>query len=148
MNWDNWFVPKKELITDDKVLAFIKSIGVKTSLSLTFILSLIVLAILERPTPNWEDNCSPTVLTLLLERWSISSISALELINSIRYLMIVIISSFVKTSISMSISRPNFLFILYLPTSPKLYLWSEKNNLSIIPLAVSSSGGSAFLSCL
>ena len=107
-----------------------------------------VLAILERPTPNWEDNCSPTVLTLLLERWSISSISALELISSIKYLIIVIISSLVKTSISMSMSKPSFLFIRYLPTSPKLYLWSEKNNLSIIPLAVSSSGGSAFLSCL
>ena len=45
----------------------------------------------------------------------------------------------------MSISSPSFLFILYRPTSPRLYLCSEKNNLSMIPLAVSSSGGSAFL---
>ena len=148
INWDNWFVPKNELITDDKVLALIKSIGVKTSLSLTFILSRIVLAILAKPTPNWDDNCSPTVLTRLLDKWSISSISALELINSIKYLMIVIISSFVRTCLLISTSRPSFLFILYLPTSPRLYRWSLKNNLSIIPLAVSSSGGSAFLNCL
>jgi hypothetical protein len=63
INWDNWFVPKKELITDDNVLALIKSIGVNTSLSLTFIRSLMVLAIRAKPTPNCWDNCSPTVLT-------------------------------------------------------------------------------------
>jgi len=148
INCESWFVPKKVLITEDNVLALIRSIGVNTSLSLTFILSLIVRAILESPTPNCDDNCSPTVLTLLFERWSISSISAFELINSIKNLIMVMISSLVKTRFSMSTSRPSFLFILYLPTSPRLYLWSEKNNLSIIPLAVSSSGGSAFLSCL
>mgnify|MGYP002214463954 CR=1 FL=1 len=77
INCESWFVPKKVLITEDNVLALIRSIGVNTSLSLTFILSLIVRAILESPTPNCDDNCSPTVLTLLFERWSISSISAL-----------------------------------------------------------------------
>ena len=148
MNCESWFVPKNELITDDNVLALIRSIGVNTSLSRTFILSLIVLAILARPTPNCDESCSPTVLTLLFDKWSISSISALELISSIKYLIIVIMSSVVKTCLSIPISKPSFLFILYLPTSPRLYLWSLKNNLSIIPLAVSSSGGSAFLNCL
>ena len=47
---------------------------------------------------------------------------ALELINSIKNFIIVIISSLVKTRFSISMSKPNFLFILYLPTSPKLYL--------------------------
>ena len=45
-------------------------------------------------------------------------------------------------------SRPNFLFILNRPTFPRLYRWSLKNNLFMMPRAVSSSGGSAFLSCL
>ena len=136
-------VPKNELITDVNVLAFTKSSGVKISLSLTFILSLIVLAILERPTPNWPANCSPTVLILLLERWSISSTSVLEFANSIKCLTIEIISSLVRTSVVVGILSPNFLFNLYRPTSPKEYLCSEKNSFSIIPLAVSSSGGSA-----
>lgn len=60
--------------------------------------------------------------------------------------MIDIISSLVNTLTSSAISKPSFLFILNLPTSPKSYLVSEKNNLSITPLAVSTSGGSAFLS--
>ena len=141
-------VPKIVLMTEDNVFALIKSIGVNTSLSLTFILSRIVRAILERPTPNWLESCSPTVLTLLLDKWSISSISDFELISSIKNLIIVMISSLVRTRFSISIFRPSFLFIRYLPTSPRLYLWSEKNNLSIIPRAVSSSGGSAFLNCL
>ena len=75
----------------------------------------------------------------------IDSKSSDEIINSIKNLMIVMISCLVRTRFSISISSPNFLFILYLPTSPRLYLCSEKNSLSIIPLAVSSSGGSAFL---
>ena len=107
-----------------------------------------VLAILARPTPNCVESCSPTVLTLRFDKWSISSISALELISSMRYLIMVMISSVVRTCLSIPISKPSFLFILYRPTSPRLYLWSLKNNLSIIPLAVSSSGGSAFLNCL
>ena len=43
---------KNELITDVNVLALIKSTGLKSSLSRTFILSLIVLDILASPTPN------------------------------------------------------------------------------------------------
>ena len=69
-----------------------------------------------------------------------------NLISSIKYFIMVIISSVVKTCLSIPISKPSFLFIRYLPTSPKLYRCSEKNNLSIIPLAVSSSGGSASVS--
>ena len=46
-----------------EIRALIKSIGVNTSLSLTFILSRMVLAIRAKPTPNCCDNCSPTVLT-------------------------------------------------------------------------------------
>ena len=58
------------------------------------------------------------------------------------------ISSLVNTRVSLLISSLSFRLILYLPTSPRLYLLSEKNSLSIIPLAVSSSGGSVPLNCL
>ena len=81
MNWDIWLVPKNELITEDNVLELMRSVGLNCSLSLTFILSRIVLDILERPTLNWLANCSPTVLTRLLLKWSISSTVALELIS-------------------------------------------------------------------
>ncbi len=67
MNCDSWLVPKNELITEDRVLALIRSIGLNCSLSRTFILSRIVLAILERPTLNWLASCSPTVRTRLLQ---------------------------------------------------------------------------------
>ena len=135
-------------MTADKVFAFIKSIGVNTSLSLTFILSLIVLAILLKPTLNWFDNCSPTVLILLLLRWSISSTSTFEFTSDIKLLIIETISSLVKTILSSGILSFNLELILNLPTWPRLYLWSEKNSFSIIPLAVSSSGASALLNCL
>src|SRR5690349_22492506 len=119
MNWLNWLVPKNELITEESVLALIRSTGLKSSLSLTFILSLIVLAIRAKPTPNWAYNCSPTVLTLLLLKWSISSTSAFELLSWIRYLIIEIISWCVRTFVSKDSDNDNFLLILYLPTSPR-----------------------------
>jgi hypothetical protein len=53
MNWLNWFVPKNELITELRVLALIRSVGVNTSLSRTFMRSRMVRAIRARPTPNW-----------------------------------------------------------------------------------------------
>src|SRR6185436_17583228 len=54
MNCDNWLVPKTELITDESVFALIRSAGVNTSLSRTFIRSRMVLAIRERM--NVRDN--------------------------------------------------------------------------------------------
>src|SRR5665213_2379834 len=114
MNWDNWFVPKNELITEDKVRLLIRSVAVNTSLSRTFIRSRMVRAIRARPTPNWAYSCSPTVLTRLLLRWSISSTSAFELLSWIRYLMIDMISLVVKTLVSEDSLKPSFLLILYL----------------------------------
>ena len=145
MNCESWLVPKNELITDERVLALIRSVGVNTSLSLTFILSRIVRAIRAKPTPNWFDNCSPTVRTLRLLKWSISSTMVLLFTSLMRYFIIKIISSFVRTFVSYDVLIFSFLLILNRPTSPRSYLLSEKNNLSNIPLAVSSSGGSAFL---
>ena len=148
MNCESWLVPKNELMTDDSVFALIRSVGANCSLSLTFILSRMVLAILANPTLNWFESCSPTVLMRLLLRWSISSTAAFELMSRIRYLMISMISVFVSTLVSSGMERFSFLFSLYRPTSPRSYLFSEKNSLSITSLAVASSGGSEFLSCL
>ena len=84
MNWESWEVPKKELMTDERVLAVIRSDGTNCSLSRTFIFSRMVLAIRVRPTLNWFASCSPTVLIRLLLRWSISSTSAFSLIRQTR----------------------------------------------------------------
>ncbi|OPZ55040.1 MAG: hypothetical protein BWY89_01456 [Bacteroidetes bacterium ADurb.BinA012] len=84
MNCDNWLVPKKELMTDESVFELIRSTGVKTSLSRTFIRSRMVRAIRASPTLNCAESCSPTVRTLLLLRWSISSTSVFELMSSMR----------------------------------------------------------------
>ncbi|OAV70655.1 hypothetical protein Barb6_01666 [Bacteroidales bacterium Barb6] len=111
MNCDKAFVPKNELTTEEIVFALIKSIGVNTSLSRTFMRSRTVRDIRASPTPNWLYSCSPTVRTRRLLKWSISSTIALELINSIRYLMISIISSFVSTFTSLLVVSPNFLLI-------------------------------------
>ena len=148
MNCESWLVPKNELTTEDKVFEVMSSPGENCSLSRTFIFSRMVLAILESPTLNWFASCSPTVRTLRLLKWSISSTVAFEFISCMRYLMISVISSFLRTLKSGSASRLSFLFRRYLPTIPRSYLFSEKNNLSITSLAVVSSGGSEFLSCL
>ena len=110
MNCDSWLVPKNELITEERVFELIRSIGLNCSESLTFILSLMVRAIRLRPTLNWFASCSPTVLTRLLLRWSISSTAARELMSWMRYLMISIMSVLVSTRVSGSMSRPSFLF--------------------------------------
>ncbi|MCY1377265.1 hypothetical protein D9M69_648280 [compost metagenome] len=110
MNWESWLVPKNELITEESVRALIRSTGLKSSLSRTFILSLMVRAIRARPTPNCPESCSPTVRTRRFDRWSISSTTALELISPIRYFTIEIISSFESTRVSSGVSRFNLVF--------------------------------------
>ena len=52
MNCESCEVPKNELITDERVLALIRSTGVKTSLSRTFIRSRMVRAMRTKPTEN------------------------------------------------------------------------------------------------
>lgn len=53
MNCDRALVPKNVLMTDEIVLALIRSMGVNTSLSRTFMRSRMVRDIRARPTPNW-----------------------------------------------------------------------------------------------
>src|SRR5688572_6260177 len=59
MNWLSWLVPKNELITEDSVRALIRSTGLKSSLSRTFIRSLMVRAILGVKLLSYGTN--PTV---------------------------------------------------------------------------------------
>ncbi len=111
MNWLSWLVPKNELITELRVLALIRSVGVNTSLSRTFMRSRMVRAMRARPTPNWACSCSPTVRTRRLLRWSMSSTSAFEFTSSIRYLMMKMMSSLVSTRTLSSLCRPSFLLM-------------------------------------
>ena len=55
----------------------------------------------------------------------------LPFLIEIKYLNTLIKSSLVRTGSYIGISKPNFLFILYLPTAPKSYFLVEKNNFSI-----------------
>ena len=111
MNCESCEVPKNELITEESVLALIRSTGVKTSLSRTFIRSRMVRAMRTKPTENWLESCSPTVRTRRFERWSISSTSAFELMSWIRYLMMAMMSSRVSVRIAGSMSKSSFLLI-------------------------------------
>ena len=65
-----------------------------------------------------------------------------------RYLKTSTKSSLVNTGSDVGTSKPNFLFILYLPTAPKSYFFVEKNILSINFCAISTDGASPALSCL
>ena len=74
---------------------------------------------------------SPTVLSRRFPKWSISSNFPFPAATLIKYLIVSIISVFVSkypTSEDLRLS-PNFLFILYLPTSDKEYLLGLKNKL-------------------
>ncbi len=84
MNWESWLVAKKLLITLERDFALIRSTGVNTSLSRTFMRSRMVRAMRARPTLNWLASCSPTVRMRRLLRWSISSTVAFELMSWIR----------------------------------------------------------------
>ena len=53
MNWLSALVPKNVLITLEMVLALMRSMGVNTSESRTFMRSRMVRDMRARPTPNW-----------------------------------------------------------------------------------------------
>ena len=122
--------------------------GITASISIELILSLIALSILSRPILNWFSINSPTDLTLLLPRLSMSSISPLPSLRSTIVLKTLAISSFVRVPWSSGVSRFSLIFILTLPTSDKSYLSLSKNRLVNRFVALSTVGGSPGLNIL
>ena len=73
MNCESWLLAKKSFTAVATGFGLTRSWGISVSISGKVSLSLIALSILTRPILNWFSRSSPTVLTLLLPRWSISS---------------------------------------------------------------------------
>ena len=129
MNCDNCPDPKKSCIKAFKGLVFNNDWGVTVSISWVVIFSLTILFILASPVFICIKRSSPTPLTLLLDKLSMSSVWTAwsPLFNAITYFIVPNTSSFVNNISSSGTSNFNLLFILYLPTGSKSYLWELKN---------------------
>jgi len=119
--------------------------------------SFIALSILTSPIRNWFSRSSPTLRTLRLPRWSISSgiTSLVPLRSFTRYCIMATISSFMRTRASRGGSSPpirafssfsSLTLSLSRPTLERSYRSSEKNRRSKCAFAVSRVGGSPGLS--
>ena len=130
-------------------LAFIKSCGIADSISKKVdIFSFTVLSILRRPILNWFSTSSPTDLTLLLPKWSISSTSPLPSLKSNINLIIAMISVVSKMVFFSLVFKSNFELSFTLPTSDKSYLSFLKYKLLNISSAISTEGASPGLNTL
>ena len=130
-------------------LALIRSCGIADSISKNVdIFSLTVLSILNKPILNWFSTSSPTDLTRLFPRWSISSTSPLPSRKSNINLMIATISVVSNTVFLELILKSNLEFSFTLPTSDKSYLSFLKYKLLKISSAISSDGASPGLKTL
>ena len=89
------------------------------SISTEDIFSLMALSIRTNPTLNWFSTNSPTDLTLLFPKWSMSSVSSLPSLRRSIFSTILSMSSLVKTVFFISTSKSNLLFNFTLPTSDK-----------------------------
>ena len=148
MNWDNCPDPKKSKISAFNGLVLSNDWEVKVSESWTVIFSFTILPILESPALICINNSSPTPLTRLLDKLSISSVCPFPLFRLITYFIVPIISSLVNNISSSGTLSFNLLFILYLPTGSRSYLWGLKNICLISDLAdstVTKSPGLNFL---
>ena len=148
MNWDNWPEPKKSNIKAFNGLVFKRDCGVNVSESWIVIFSLTIFPILESPALICIKSNSPTPLTLLFDRLSISSVCPFPLFKLITYFIVAMISSLVKSISSSGTFNLSLLFILYLPTGSRSYLWGLKNICLISDLAdsiVTKSPGLNFL---
>ena len=143
MNCDNWLDPKNSLIAAVTGLALIKSWGPSSSASAMLNLSLTALSTLINPTLNWFAVISPTDLTLLFPRWSISStISWPSRIFTIPFITSMMSCLSKIWGFSFLSSNFNLLLNFILPTSDKSYLSSLKNRLLNSVSAESLVGGS------
>ena len=148
MNCDSWEVPKNSLSEATKGLALIISFGVTASISRVFIRSLIDLSILIKPILKTFSVSSPTDLTLLLPKWSISSTSPFPVLKSMTVFMTAITSSLLRTVISSEQSKLSLKFIFTLPTSDRSYLSVLKKSELNTSKAASILGGSPGLKTL
>ena len=102
-------------------LALIKSWGIADSISRNVdIFSFTVLSILKRPILNWFSTNSPTDLTLLLPKWSMSSSPFPSRKSSMNF--IIAIMSVGSKIVFELVFKSNFELSLTLPTSDKSYL--------------------------
>ena len=129
--------------------ALIKSCGIADSISKKVdIFSFTVLSILKRPILNWFSTNSPTDLTLLFPRWSISSTSPLPSLKPNINLIIETISAVSRTVFLSLVSKFNLKLSLTLPTSYRSYLSFLKYKLLNISSAISTDGASPGLNTL
>ena len=143
MNWDNWLEPKNSFIAAVTGFALIKSCGPSSSASAMLNLSLTALSTLISPTLNWFAVISPTDLTLLLPRWSISStISWPSRILTMPFMTSIMSCLSRICGFSFFESSFNLLLNFILPTSERSYLSSLKNKLLKRVSAESFVGGS------
>ena len=98
MNCESWLDPKKAWMTADTVRALTRSSSEILSGSLLMLIrSLTSRAIRDRPTENWLAMSSPTDRIRRLPRWSMSSVCPRPSCRSIRYRMMAMKSSCVRT---------------------------------------------------
>ena len=149
MNWERAEVAKKSFSEVVIGLAFTRSWGIADSISRKVdIFSLTVLSILRRPILNWFSTSSPTDLTLLLPRWSMSSTSPLPSLRSSINWIIAKISSLWRTVSLISVVKFSLAFNLTLPTSDKSYRSLLKYRFENICSATSIVGASPGLKIL
>ena len=143
MNWESWLDPKNSLMAAVTGFAFIRSWGPSSSASAILSLSLTALSTLISPTLNWLAVISPTDLTLLLPKWSISStISWPSRILTMPFITSIMSWSSRICGFSFSVSSLSLLLNFILPTSERSYLSSLKNKLLNKVSAESFVGGS------
>ena len=142
MNWDNWLDPKNSLIAAETGLALIKSCGPKSSASAVVNLSLTALSTRIKPILYWFETISPTDLTRLLPKWSMSSTCSLPFLIATRVFNESTMSSLSRTLFPSIEGLPNLLLNFILPTSDRSYLSGLKNRLWNKVVAASFVGGS------
>ena len=142
MNWESWEDPKNSLTAAAAGLALIRSCGITVSISTELMRSRIALSILNKPTRYWFSINSPTDLTRLFPKWSISSISPLPSFRSVKIFIISNMSCLRRTLIESSTSCSKRAFIFTRPTEDRSYLSESKNRPWNKASAVSKVGGS------
>ena len=150
INCESGELAKNSLIAAVIGLQLINCIGVTVSRSITVILSLVILSVLTSPTLNLFCTSSPTDLTRLLLKWSISSATPSPLFSLTSSRKISTQSCTWKTRFcsSFGVFKPKRLFILYLAIWPISYFLKSKKRPSINCFALSGvarSPGRIFL---
>ena len=142
MNWLSCALPKYSLTAAATGLALIRSCGISPSDSARDNLSLTARSTRMRPNLKAFSAISPTDLTRLLPRWSISSTLSLPLRMLMRHRITSMMSSFDRVPSPSSSSRPRRRLNFIRPTAVRSYRSEVKNRLVKRFSAASLVGGS------